>query len=214
MIDSSFFIQYGPQLLWACVTTLKIAFFGTLLGFTGGTLLALGQRSHMPILAQIINAYVTVVRGTPMVVQITFYYYALNLPFPPVVIFILAIGANSAAYISQIIKAGIQSVDKGQIEAAFILGLTKMQTTRYIILPQAIKVVLPALGNEFATLIKDSSLAYMIGVNELFKEGRNIMSNTYDVMSVYVAITLLYLIMTYCVTFCVDKLEKKWNEVC
>ena len=146
-----------------------------------------------------------------MIVQITFFYYGVSLPFAPITIFIIAIGCNSAAYISQIIKVGIQSVSRGELEAATVLGLTKLQTMRYIILPQAIRVVLPALGNEFATLIKDSSLAYLLGVNELYKSGREIMSVTYDVLGVYICLTILYLIMTYAVTYSVERLEKKWG---
>jgi len=211
MINTSLLLQELPILIRACSTTLYIAFFSTMLGLLGGTLIALAERSSYTLLRVLAQTYIFVVRGTPMIVQIVFYYYVFNLPVEPITVAIIAIGCNSSAYISQVIKTGIKAVGKGQIEAATVMGFTPMQITRYFILPQAFRAILPALGNEFTTLIKDSSLAYIIGVNELFKTSRNLMNVTYDVVTIYVAIALLYFIMTTTLTVLLTLLEKKWN---
>lgn len=214
MINFDLLLKSLPQLIYACKNTLIIAFFSTLIGMTGGTLVALGLRSTFSPLRWFLKTYTTVVRGTPMVVQIVFLYYGLQLPLAPIVVAIIAIGLNSCAYVSQVITAGINAVSKGQVEAAQVMGFTHIQIMRYIILPQALRVVLPALGNEFITLIKDSSLAYIIGVNELFKEGRNLTNVTYDVLTIYLAVTLLYLIMTYSLTLLLQATEKRWDASC
>jgi ABC-type amino acid transport system permease subunit len=122
---------------------------------------------------------------------------------------ILSIGLNSGAYISQIILSGINSVNKGQIEAAKALGFSQFQTTRFIVLPQAIRNILPALGNEFVTLIKDSSLASTIGVYELSKQGSIIISQTFDAPTIYIVIGLIYLIMTSTISIAISFLGGK-----
>ena len=149
-----------------------------------------------------------------MIVQIVFLYYGLNLPVAPIVIAILAIGLNSCAYVSQTIKTGINAVAKGEIEAALVMGLSRRKIMRHIILPQAFRAIFPSLGNEFVTLIKDSSLAYIIGVHELFKESRNLMNVTYDVTTIYFAVTLFYLLLTYSVTLALQEYEKSWERSC
>ena len=214
MIDMPLFLKILPQLIRACQNTLLIAFFSTLIGLVGGTLVAIGLQSTFKPLRYFLKVYTTVIRGTPMVVQIVFWYYGLQLPIDPLIIAIIAIGFNSCAYVSQIMHSGIISVDQGQKEAAYVMGFTKIQTIRYIILPQAIRVVLPSLGNEFITLIKDSSLSYIIGVHELFKESRNLITTTYDVMTVYIAVTLLYLIMTHSLTMILHYVKKELEKPC
>jgi arginine/lysine/histidine transport system permease protein len=214
MINFNLLIKSLPQLIYACKNTLIIAFFSTLIGMIGGTLVALGLRSTFAPLRWLLKTYTTIVRGTPMVVQIVFLYYGLQLPFAPIVVAIIAIGLNSSAYVSQIITAGINAVAIGQVEAAKVMGFSQLQVMRYIVLPQALRVVLPALGNEFITLIKDSSLAYIIGVHELFKESRNLTNVTYDVLTIYLAVTFLYLIMTYSLTLGLQTVEKRWDASC
>lgn len=214
MIDVTLLNNAVPLLAKASLTTLTIAFFATLLGLCGGTAIALAEQSSMRFLRALAALYVTVVRGTPMIVQIVFLYYGLNLPFSPIVVAIIAIGFNSSAYVSQTIKTGINSVAKGEIEAATVMGIRRRDIMRFIILPQAFRAIFPSLGNEFVTLIKDSSLAYIIGVHELFKESRNLMNVTYDVMTVYVAVTLFYLVLTYSVTLMLREYEKRWEREC
>ncbi len=214
MIDFDLMNSALPLLAKASVNTLVIAFFSTLIGLCGGTAIALAEQSHIRLLRLVAAFYVTVVRGTPMIVQIAFLYYGLNLPFSPIVVAIMAIGLNSSAYVSQTIKTGINSVAKGEIEAAIVMGIKRRDIMRYIILPQAFRSIFPSLGNEFVTLIKDSSLAYIIGVHELFKESRNLMNVTYDVITVYVAVTLFYLVLTYSVTLLLRQYEKSWERTC
>lgn len=203
-----------PLFARASLTTLTIAFFATLIGLFGGIILALAQRSTHTLFRYSASFYIAIVRGTPMIVQIVFLFYGLNLPVAPIVIAILAIGMNSAAYISQTIKTGIQAVHKGEIEAAHVMGFSKTQITRYIILPQAFRAIFPSLGNEFITLIKDSSLAYIIGVHEIFKESRNLLSTTYDVVTVYAAVTLFYFAITTIITLLLEEYEKNMERSC
>ncbi len=214
MIDLTLFTQAVPLFASAATTTLIIAFFATLIGLCGGTVIALAQQSPVFAFRFLAKIYVAIVRGTPMIVQIVFLYYGLNLPLAPIIVAIIAIGLNSCAYVSQTITTGIQSVAKGEIEAAQVMGLSRGKITRYIILPQAFRAIFPSLGNEFVTLIKDSSLAYIIGVHELFKESRNLMNVTYDVTTIYFTVTIFYLVLTYIVTLLLNKLQKSGERSC
>lgn len=215
MIDIQLIIQNLPYLLHGAWLSIQIAAFGCSIGMTLGTIFGLMQSSTITVFRWLITLYVTIVRGTPMLIQILFAFYVLpqlGIKIPAFWAATLAIGFNSAAYISQIIRSGIASIGKGQIEAARVLGLSTMQITRYIVLPQAIRVVLPALGNEFITLIKDSSLASTIGVAELTREGALIRSRTLDAISVFCAIAAIYLIMTTTLSLLIAKLEQRMNH--
>ena len=212
MIDISLIIDSLPMLLAGLLVTLQIAGVGCGIGLSLGTLLALMQTSQLGLLRGIVATYVTIIRGTPMLIQILCAYYVLpqiGIQIPALWVAIIAIGLNSAAYISQIIRSGISSVSIGQIEAGKVLGLTTTQIARYIVLPQAFRIVLPALGNEFVTLIKDSSLASMIGVAELSRQGRLIISRTYDAISIFLAVAILYLIITTAISLIIAKLEQR-----
>lgn len=214
MINAALIQESLPHLLRGSLITLQIAFCAGIIGLLGGTLLGFIQTGHKSFWQLLANIYVTVIRGIPMLIQISFMFFLLpyiGINLPAIYIAIIAIGLNSCAYISQVIRSGIQSVSKGQIEAARVLGLSTHQINRYIIFPQAIRSVLPAIGNEFITLTKDSSLASTIGVMELFKEGRLIIMGTYDPISIYVAIGLLYLLMTTTLSCAVDYIERKMN---
>ena len=150
-----------------------------------------------------------------MLMHIMFAYYVLpqlGLELPVFWASIAAISLNSAAYVSQIVKSGIMAVSSGQKEAAKALGFSPAQIAWYIVLPQAFCIVLPALGNEFITLIKDSSLASIIGVAELMREGNLIKSRTFDAISIYCAVALIYLVMTTTLSLCVNALEKRMNR--
>ena len=156
----------------------------------------------------------SIIRGTPMLIQIMGTYFILRswgIPIPTFWSAIISIGLNSAAYLSQTILSGITSVRSGQIEAAKTLGFSSAQTIRYIIFPQAIRSILPNLESEIVTLIKDSSLASIIGVYELTQQGQIIISQTYDTPSVYFAIGLIYLTLTTTVTILMSLLNKKIN---
>lgn len=203
------------QLLQGAKLTIVIAACSSALGFIGGTLLGIAQSGNYKPLKWAVTLYVTIIRGTPLLLQIVFFFLML----PSVGIYIsalstaiLAIGINSGAYISQIIKSGIAAVSRGQIEAARTLGVSTFDITRYIVLPQALRIVVPALGNEFVTLIKESSLAYAIGVMELYKTGEVIISQTYNPLTVYALTGFIYLAMTSCVSIIVLKLEHSLNH--
>ena len=214
MIDLTLIIESIPTLTHGLLVTLKIAGFGCGIGLLLGTLLALAQTSPLRVLRILVNIYVTIIRGTPMLIQILCAYYVLpqlGITIPELWSAILAIGLNSAAYISQIIRSGIAAVGIGQFEAAQALGFSKIDTIRYIVLPQAIRTVLPALGNEFITLIKDSALASVIGVAELTKEGRLIISKTHDAISIYFALAVFYLLITSTISLCVAHIEKRMS---
>ncbi len=214
MIDYQLIVDSLPSLLSGAWVSLQIAFFATWIGLTLGVLLGFAERSRKKLLRYSATTYATLFRGTPMLVQILFVYYVLpqfGIRISPFWAATLAIGLNSGAYISQIVRAGINSVQKGQWEAAHTLGLSRWQTVRYIIFPQALRIALPGLGNEWITLVKDSSLASIIGVMELSKEGSVIRSRTYDAFSILLAVSCIYLVLTTTLSFIVRSLEKRWH---
>lgn len=215
IIDFNLIIEYLPLLLKGLLITLQIAAFGCCIGLILGTILALLQTSNNSLLRIVVTSYVVIIRGTPMLIQIFSAYFLLpqvGIHIPALWTAIIAIGLNSAAYISQIIRSGILSIGVGQMEAAKVLGFSTTDTIRYIVLPQALRTTLPALGNEFVTLIKDSALASLIGVSELTKQANFVKSKTFDAITVYFAVAALYLIVTSTVSFFVARLEKRMNN--
>ncbi len=211
MIDTAFIQAALPRLLSGAWVTMQIAVFGSFLGFSGGILLGVLQSGTSKIVNFFIWIYVTIIRGTPMLLQIMFFSLMLT-ALSPFWTAIIAIGINSSAYISQIVKSGISSVSKGQIEAAQTLGLSRYDITRYIVLPQALSIVLPALSSEFITLIKDSALASIIGVTELFRQGEIIVSHTYRALLTYALVGLCYLLITSVVSLLFIKLEHYYRK--
>lgn len=214
IIDFNLIAQYLPVLLQGLVVTLQIALIGCLIGGILGTILALMQTSGNKLMRIFVTSYVVIIRGTPMLIQIFCAYFLLpqiGIHITALWTAIIAIGLNSAAYISQIIRSGISSVGMGQFEAAKVLGFSTSDTICYIVLPQALRTTLPALGNEFVTLIKDSALASIIGVSELTKQASFVKSKTFDAITVYFAVAILYLILTSTVSFLVARLERRMN---
>lgn len=213
IINIALIKDYLPFLLQGAYKTIQLALLGATGGLIGGTLLAIIQTSRLTLFRWVVTLFVMIIRGTPMLIQIAFLYYgifpALGFELNAFTAGAFALGINSSAYVSQIMRSGIQSVNRGQIEAAKTLGFSTTQIMRYIILPQAFRVVIPALGNEFITLTKDSSLTYTIGVVELYKQSIGMMTVTYDPITTYIAIASLYLIMTSTLTFIVSYLERK-----
>lgn len=215
MIDFKLIENSLPNLLRGTGITLQITFIAAFIGLVLGTIFAAAEGSKSRILRFAIATYVTLFRGTPMLVQILFVYYVLpefGVLIAPFWAASVAIGLNSGAYISQIIRSGISAVSIGQIEAAQTLGFTRFQTLRYIVFPQAFRVSLPSLGNELITLVKDSSLASIIGVMELSKEGSLIRSRTYDAFSILLAVSLIYLLLTATLGFFIKLQEKRLNK--
>lgn len=215
MIDFNLIWNSLPSLLHGTSVSLQITLVAAFIGLTFGSIFGLAETAQSRLIQFAIGTYVTLFRGTPMLVQILFIYYVLpqfGLTLAPFWAASLAIGMNSCAYISQIIRAGVNAVPKGQIEAAHTLGFTPLKTMRYIVFPQAFCVTLPALGNEMITLVKDSSLASIIGVMELSKEASVIRSRTYDAFSILLAVSIIYLFLTATLSFAIKKYETRLNK--
>ena len=211
MIDLPLIWEALPSLLQGAALSLQITLLAASIGLTLGSILGLAETMQSRSIRFSIGAYVALFRGTPMLVQILFLYYVLpqfGIAIDPFWSASLAIGLNSAAYVSQIIRGGIKGVSVGQIEAACTLGFSSIQTMRYIVFPQALRISLPSLGNELITLVKDSSLASIIGVMELSKEASIIRSRTYDAFSILLAVAAIYLLLTAAIGFCLKKYEK------
>ncbi len=216
MVDMVILKNSLGDLLYGASLSIELACAAMLVGMIGGILLALMLLYGNTALKIVGNTYVTLIRGTPMLVQIVALFFILpcaGIIIPAFWSAVLAIGMNSAAYISQTIRAGIQAVGKGQLEAAQTLGFSPLQTIKLIILPQAFRTMLPSLGNECITLIKDSSLASVIGVAELSHQGSIIMSRTYDALTVYAGVALIYLLITSLASLLLYALERKIQYV-
>lgn len=199
--------------------TLIIALGAVILGLVFGILLAIIRNYHdntgrLKILNLLAKFYITIIRGTPSILQLMMIYYVVfkSVKINIVIVGILAFGINSAAYIAEIIRAGLNSVDKGQKEAGYALGLSYNKVVHYIIFPQAFKNILPALGNEFITLIKETSIGAYIGIVELTKASDIIASRTYDYFFPLIIIALIYLFITYILSKLVSTMERRLNR--
>ncbi len=196
--------------------TLVITVFALVLGVTLGFLVALVRVTHdktgkMKFLNSIARLYLTVIRGTPVVVQLMIIYYVVfeTVSVSKIFAAVLAFGINSGAYVAEIFRSGIMSIDAGQLEAGRSLGMSYNATMRKIIMPQAIKNVLPALGNEMITLLKETSVAGYIAIQDLTKGGDIIRSRTYDAMLPLIAVALVYLCVVLVLQYFVGKLERR-----
>lgn len=196
--------------------TLQVTFFAVLMGIVLGLLIAIVRSTHdktgkLKILNAICQLYLTVIRGTPVVVQLLIIYFVIfgSVDISKVVVAVLAFGINSAAYVAEIFRSGIMSIDKGQFEAGRSLGFNYAQTMIYIIMPQAFKNVLPALGNEFIVLLKETSVSGYIALQDLTKGGDIIRSRTYNAFMPLLAVAAIYLIMVMIFTKLVNALERR-----
>lgn len=212
--DFSLIWQSLPLLLAGAGITIEITVISVGLGFILGLITSICRLSKVRILEIIAVCYINIIRGTPMLVQIFLIYFALPMiigeRINPFVAAVAACSINSGAYVSEIFRAGIQSVDKGQMEAGRSLGLSWMQTMRYIILPQAFKRVIPPLGNEFISMTKETSLVSVIGFEELTRRGQLIIAKTYGSFEIWLTVAALYLIMTLAISQFVSYLERRF----
>lgn len=200
--------------------TILIAFFAVILGIVIGILVSLirnyyDNNKKLKLLNFISICYVNIIRGTPVILQLMIIYYVIfkSVSINILIVGVLAFGINSGAYVSEIIRSGINSIDKGQMEAGLSLGLKYGTIMKSIILPQAIKNILPALGNEFITLLKETSVGAYIGIIELTKASDIIASRTYDYFFPLIIVALIYLSMTLTLAKLITKLERKFNNV-
>lgn len=200
----------GPILngLWV---TLKISFLAAILTFVIGIVVAMMKLSPLVFLRDIASVYITIVRGTPLLVQIFLFYFIVANIFEldRFVAGVLSLGIFFGAYMAEILRGAIQSIDKGQLEAANSLGISKYQAMRYIILPQAFKRALPTLVGEMIALIKDSSLVSVIAITDLTKVGKEIVANTFSPFETWIVIALLYLCITSTLSYVGHRLEKR-----
>ncbi len=210
----SIFSEYYMYFLNGVKNTILLSLLTVALGVVIGIFLALMRISKNKILKFISTAYVEFIRGTPLMVQLFIIYFGaegLGVSYPDFAVFkqltgvsssdfipaIIALAVNSSAYVSEIIRAGIQSIDKGQMEAARSLGMNYNMAMRYIIIPQAFKNILPALGNEFVVVIKESSIVSVIGIAELMKNANIVRSTTYDPFTPLIIAAIMYFILTF-----------------
>jgi His/Glu/Gln/Arg/opine family amino acid ABC transporter permease subunit len=206
-------------LLDGLVNTLQITFFAVILGVVLGFVVAIirstYEKSKKTILLRLLNficnVYLTIIRGTPVLVQLLITYFVIfgSVNVDKVLVAVLAFGVNSGAYVAEIIRSGIMSIDNGQFEAGRSLGFNYVQTMIHIILPQALKNVLPALCNEFIVLLKETSVSGYIALQDLTKGGDIIRSRTYSAFMPLMAVALIYLAMVMVFTFFVKKLERR-----
>lgn len=198
--------------------TIAITLVAMIIGILIGTLVALmkisaASNKKLRPLGWIADIYLTVIRGTPIVVQLLIMYYVILVSWTESLpVAMLAFGINSGAYVAEIIRGGIQSVDKGQVEAGRSLGLSQRTTMIKIVFPQAFKNVLPALGNEFIALLKETSVAGYIGIYDMTKGGDIIRSLTYDAMTSLLTVAVIYLLIVMLMTFGLSKLERRLRK--
>ncbi len=198
--------------------TIIVALAATLIGIILGSLVAVVKTVHkqtgkLKVLNFICELYTTVIRGTPVVVQLLIMYNVIFIASKhSVLVGILGFGINSGAYVAEIMRAGINAVDIGQTEAGRSLGLTSSLTMRNIVLPQALKNVLPALGNEFISILKETSVIGFLGVIDLTKAAERVISRTADVYFPYISIAMIYLILVYGLNFLFKKMERRFAK--
>ena len=207
------FVEYKYYYLIGIRTTLLISFLSLIIGTALGALLSLFKLSKVKILRAISTIYIEIVRGTPMMVQIALVYFGsyviMGVNMDGFLAALIAVSLNSAAYVAEIIRSGIQSIDKGQREASKSLGLSDGQTMRYIILPQAIKNILPALGNEFVTLIKETAVASTIGVADLMYASKIVQSSSFQPFNPLIIVAIIYFIITFTLSQLIGLFERR-----
>ena len=204
-------IKYWPLFLEGATTTVLLSFFSVIVGVGCGMLMALARLSQNKFLSKAAKVYIDIIRGTPLLVQLYLVYFGLAtvLDLNDFVSGVIAVSVNTTAYIAEIIRSGIQSVDKGQMEAARSMGMPKRMAMSQIILPQAMKNILPAIGNEFATLIKETSIVSLIGIHDLMYSSDTVRGATFTVFIPLLMTAFLYFVMTTTIAFFMDKLERK-----
>lgn len=208
-------ISKFPVFMGGAGITLQLAFYTVIFGTLLGIVVALLRRMRFAPIRWLTGAYVAFIRGTPLLVQSLLFVYGLpqlGVKMPRFTVCVLALVINSGAYMAEIIRAGIQSIDHGQTEAAESLGMSKLQTMLYIVLPQAIKVTLPAMGNEFVVIIKESSILYAVGVYELTYQAYRMASTNFLYIETLIVAALIYFVLTYVASKLLALLERRMRR--
>lgn len=208
-------IEYLPLFLKGAMWTILLSLFGILIGTILGLFIGLGKLLPYALLRAPFIWYINLFRGTPFFVQILLIHFGLMpvfmSPVNPIATGIVALSLNAAAYIAEIFRGGIQSIDRGQMEAARSLGMNHVNAMRHVILPQAFKRMIPPLGNEFIVLLKESSLLAIIAAPELMYWGRAAQGQYYRVWEPYLTVALIYLVLTLSLTYLLNYVEKRYK---
>lgn len=217
-VDVTFLAKWGPYILGGIPITIVISMFSIGLAVVFAVLGALGRLSVRAPIYAVATLYVSLVRGTPLIVQILFIYLALpqiipgSAGIPVIALAVFALAFNYGAYMTEIFRAGIQAIPRGQLEASAALGMTDSQTMRRVILPQAIRIVIPAIGNEFIAMIKDSALVSIITVQELLWRAQRVGQSNFRSLETLLLAALVYWILTIAFSIFQDRLEKRMAE--
>lgn len=220
-LQEKFYLNFIKDERWRFIwdglkVTLQVTFLAVIIGIVLGLLVAIVRSTYdktgkLKILNLLCKLYLTVIRGTPVVVQLLIIYFVIfaSVSVDKIIVAVMAFGFNSGAYVAEIFRSGIMSIDNGQMEAGRSLGFTYSQTMLYIVMPQAFKNVLPALGNEFIVLLKETSVSGYIALQDLTKGGDIIRSQTYSAFMPLFAVALIYLVMVLIFTKLVNMLERR-----
>lgn len=209
------FFHHLPSLLEGVAVTLQVSLAAIAVGLVGGVVVGVlnSARGGVPFIKPILTSFVWGIRGTPLFVQVLIIYYAvpevIGITFSPFTAGVIALGIHSTAYISEIVRGGINAIGDGQWEAAFVLGLDKWKTLKGIILPQMFRISLPAITNELTSLIKETGILMVIGVSELTKASRDIVVRELDPLTIYLTAAALYLILTSTVSFFTHQIQRR-----
>jgi His/Glu/Gln/Arg/opine family amino acid ABC transporter permease subunit len=211
-LDFTFLTKYYMFFIAGAKNTVILAAFSVCLGVVIGIFLALMKLSKNRFFYSIATGYIEFIRGTPILVQLYIIFYGLpqiGVDFPDYIAGVVALSINSGAYVAEIIRAGIQSIDKGQMEAARSLGMPHSMAMRYIIIPQALRNILPALGNEFITIIKESSIVSIIGMQELMYNADTVRGNTFQPFEPLIVAAIIYFILTFTLSKLLSVIETR-----
>lgn len=216
-LDWSIAFNSLPFLMTGIKLTIIIAFVGLVCGFIIGAIAGLARTSRNKLIYGLGTVYVEAIRGTPMLVQAVYLYFGLNQillqisgwKIDPIPAGIVVISINSGAYIAEIVRGAVQSIEKGQIEAGRSLGLSHFKTFFYIVWPQALKRMIPPLGNQFIISLKDTSLLSVIAVGELLRQGQIVVAATFAAFEIYTLVAVLYLIMTLSISAVLRRVERR-----
>ena len=194
--------------------SVQLTLYAAVIGSVIGLLIALTRLTNNRVLNGVAEKYVDIIRGTPVVVQLLIIYFAVfaTTSLPKVTVASIAFGINSGAYVAELIRAGIQAVDRGQMEAARSVGLSYFQGMRYIVIPQAIKNILPGMGNEVIALWKETAIAGFIGLDDLMRGAEIVRSRTFSNYTPYLVIAVIYLYITVCMTMILNKAERSMRK--
>ena len=212
-VDTEWFRKWTPLIIAAAPVTVVVCIASIALACTLAVIGALGRLARNPLINGLASLYVSFVRGTPPLVQIYFIYFALpalGIILPAIPAGIIALGFNYGAYLTEIFRAGIQAVPRGQREAAGALGMSESLVMRRVVLPQATRIVTPAIGNEFIAMIKDSALVSTIGVRELLWNAENAGRPSGNTLEAFILVALIYWILTIIFSFFQERLERRF----